>query len=297
MTLLVLAAGLGSRYGGNKQFDGVGPEQEYLLEYTMFDAIKSGIKHLVIVTRSEAIEEVSAYFGGRLPSSVKLECVSQSLADVPTGFSLPEDRKKPWGTAHAVWSARHVIKGKFTTVNADDLYGRQGILAAASCMSNHPADGEFGLVGYKLSETLSDFGTVSRGICSAKSGMLTSVVEHTKLRRVDEKSIVDEATQKNFDGKELTSMNLWVADASIFPAIETYFSEYFSDEKNVQSGELYLPLIVQHLIDFQQASVRLIDGKSDWHGMTYKEDKKHLTAVLLSLSNSQYYPTPLWTSS
>lgn len=296
MTLLILAAGLGSRYGGNKQFDGVGPKLEYLLEYTIYDAIKAGIKHIVIVTRKEAIEEVSQYFWKRLPSSVTLQCVPQSLDDVPVGFEVVSDRKKPWGTAHAVWSARNVITGKFATVNADDLYGRKGIEAAVKCMSENSGEGEFGLVGYQLSETLSEFGTVSRGICKGKDGFLTSVVEHTKLKWRGNQ-IIDEATDAAFSGEELTSMNLWIADNSIFPVIENYFTSYFAEAKNVATGELYLPVIVQHLIDRNQAIVKLVDGKSDWHGMTYKEDKEQLSKVINSLIDRNFYPSPLWINS
>lgn len=297
MTLLILAAGMGSRYGGDKQFDGVGPCQEYLLEFTTFDAIQAGIKHLVIVTKREAIDEVSQYFESRLPSSVMLECVAQSLDDVPSGFELPASRVKPWGTAHAVWSARNVIKGKFATVNADDLYGRKGIEAAVSCMRENPDGGKFGLIGYRLKDTLSAFGTVSRGVCKENNGFLRSVVEHTKLRAIDETQIIDDATDTTFMGDELTSMNLWVADDTIFASIERYFSEYFSEEKNIASGELYLPLIVQCLIDTNQASVKLTDSKSEWHGMTYKKDRKLLEDVLRSLTNNRTYPSPLWISS
>ena len=292
MTLLILAAGLGSRYGGNKQFDGVGTQEEYLLEYTMYDAIKAGIQRIVVVTRKEAMEEVTNYFEERLPHSVDLVCVAQSLEDVPSGYKVPGKRIKPWGTAHAVWSARDVIEGKFATVNADDLYGRKGVEAAANCMRENPQEGAFGLVGYRLSEVLSAFGTVSRGICRAKEGFLTSVVEHTKLRRSAQNQIVDEVTSTTFTGEELTSMNLWIADSSIFSAIESYFLTYFREPENVESGELYLPLIVQKLIDNKKAEVKLIDSNSNWHGMTYKADKEKLSEVLSSLTDKKLLSVP-----
>jgi len=293
MTLLILAAGLGSRYGGTKQFDGVGPKGEFLLEYTIFDAIRAGFSRIVLVTRTERVQEITDYFKERIPDTVNFQCIPQSMEDVPDGFRKSGDRVKPWGTAHAVWCAREVVQGKFVMVNADDLYGRNAIEMAFSLGGEHPEKNRFGLVGYELRETLSTFGTVSRGVCRTKNGLLAKVTEYTKLVKEDER-IVDKETGANFEGDVLVSMNLWVLDATIFPEIEKAFLSFFDNISRQQKGELYLPQMIQNLIDVNAVTVNVVAGNSEWHGMTHKEDKAQLVNELKMLAKQRIYPTPLW---
>ncbi|MEP1095553.1 MAG: sugar phosphate nucleotidyltransferase [Cyclobacteriaceae bacterium] len=293
MTLLILAAGLGSRYGGTKQFDGVGPEGEFLLEYTVYDAIRAGFKRVVLVTRNELVQEITIYFKERIPPSLNFECIPQSIEDVPEGFIKLVDRVKPWGTAHAIWCSRRVIQGKFVMVNADDLYGRKAIEAGFRLGGKYPKKGCFGLVGYELKETLSKFGTVSRGICRTRGNCLMKVTEYTQLAKEVGK-IVDKKSGESFNGNEVVSMNLWVLDASIFPEIEKDFLSFFEKISRQQSGELYLPQVIQSLIDANVVTVNVVPGDGEWHGMTHKEDKVQLANELSLLTKKGIYPTPLW---
>lgn len=293
MTLLILAAGLGSRYGGTKQFDGVGPQEEYLLEFTMYDAVAVGFRKIVLVTRTELMQEVSDYFATKLPESIEFQCISQKLEDVPRGFSSTTDRAKPWGTAHATWSSRNVIDGKFTIVNADDLYGRGALREAFDFGQEHGSKTEYGLIGYKLSDTLSSHGTVSRGVCRLEKELLKAVTEYTKLSVVDQQ-ILDQKTGEKFTGNEAVSMNLWVLDSSVYIAIERIFLSFFGSPSNQEKGELYIPLVVQELINSKSISVKVVDGRSEWYGITYKEDKAQLVNHLINLTQKGTYPTPLW---
>ena len=293
MTLLILAAGLGSRYGGTKQFDGVGPCKEYLLEFTMYDAIAVGFEKIVLVTRSELVQEVSDYFVSKLPESIEFLCVSQKLNDVPAGFTSTMDRVKPWGTAHATWSSRNVIDGEFTIVNADDLYGRGALKEAFDFGKSQSSKTKYGLVGYQLSDTLSSHGTVSRGVCRREGKQLKTVTEYTKLSMLDQQ-IQDLETGEKFTGTEPVSMNLWVLDSSIFEVIERIFLSFFAKTSNLEKGELYIPSVVQDLIDSNSISTKVVDGRSEWYGITYKEDKTQLANHLINLTQNGTYPTPLW---
>lgn len=293
MILLILAAGLGNRYGGTKQFDGVGPQNEFLLEYTIFDAITAGFRRVVLVTRMELVQEISKYFEERLPNTVHFQCIPQSMDDVPDGFRRDVNREKPWGTAHAVWCARKYVQGKFVMVNADDLYGSNAIGAAFNLGNEIPEQNRFGLVAYKLRDTLSAFGTVSRGVCHAKGSFLAKIREYTKLAK-DGERIVDNESGVSFEGDELVSMNLWVLDASIFLEIEKDFRLFFDDMARQASAELYVPNVIQRLIDGNAVLVQVVNGDSEWHGMTYKEDKAQLATELEILIGKGMYPAPLW---
>ena len=287
MTLLILAAGSGSRYGGNKQFDGVGPNGEYLMEYNIYDAIEAGFSKIVVVTRSEFVEDTSAYFKNHLPASVEFMCVTQSLDDIPSGFELNPDRLKPWGTAHAVWSARNEVDGRFLMVNADDFYGRSAFRVAHQ---DYPED-TFGLIAYTLNTTLSQNGSVSRGVCMEENEFLREVIEHTKISK-QEATIVDEPTGKIFSGGELVSMNMWMLDETIFPIIEKEFIEFLRSSVSLTS-EIYIPFVIQSMIE-KGKRVKVSNSESEWMGLTYPGDKQEVKEKIQEYTNKGTYPSPLW---
>ncbi len=293
MTLLILAAGKGSRYGGLKQFDSIGPKDEFLFEYNMYDAIQAGFDRIVLITRPESVDMIQSCFNARLPSHVTLECVAQSVTDLPEGFDPDASRDKPWGTAHAVWCARNVIGEKFITVNADDLYGSSAFMEAARCIKDHRKSNQFGMVGYQLKSTLSRFGSVSRGICAHKNGVLDFVQEYTKIG-CPKHQLVDEATETQFTGEELTSMNLWVLDPLFFGKVEEQFTTFLKDSVLRNNSELYLPGVIQQLIEQRQITVHLYESKDEWYGLTYQEDKEQLVEKLTKLTADRKYPSPVW---
>lgn len=288
MTLVILAAGSGSRYGGLKQFDGVGPNGEYLMDYNIFDAIEAGFSRLVVITKPELIEETTAYLKVRLPGTIEFECLGQSVEDLPHGIPFNGQRQKPWGTAHALWCVRDNLPGKFVTINADDLYGRGAFCEA---LIGNGSD-TFGAVAYPLKNTLSRYGTVSRGVCQHENEWLKEVIEYTKIS-YDGKIFSDQASKQSFTGTELVSMNMWILDPTIFPFIERHFTEFLKEHSNQKAGEILLPTIIQEMIEEGQ-DVKLINSKSEWMGLTYAEDKKEVEKKLRNYINQGLYPSPLW---
>lgn len=291
MTLLILAAGKGSRYGGLKQFDGVGPNDQYLLEFNCYDAIQAGATKIVLVVDPNYQDELLLYLRKRIPSSVSLACVGQSLTDLPQSIKKPADRTKPWGTAHAVWCARHEIDEPFVVVNADDLYGSKALNAAFTCGNSTDS---LALIGYRLADTLSPHGTVSRGICEVKDGLLQRVVEYSKILN-SEGQIMDKATDTAFSGQEPTSMNLWILNPFIFSSIEHELVAFLAEPTHLQNGELYIPTVVQSLIANENVKTFLHPTESEWYGMTYAQDKLKLQEALQDLCDDGSYPVSLWT--
>ncbi len=289
MTLVILAAGSGSRYGGLKQFDGVGPNGEYLMDYNIYDSIEAGFRKLVIITKSALVEEISVYLQAHLPTSIEFCCVAQSQDDLPTGIQVKSVRQKPWGTAHAVWCARDQIQGKFVTINADDLYGRNAFRAAFTFGETDT----FGAVAYSLKKTLSVHGSVSRGVCNHDEGRLQKIVEYKKITSIGA-TYFDEELKQSFTGNELVSMNMWILDPTVFPLIEDRFNKFLLEESNIGDGELLLPDIIQETID-QGKEVQLQPSGSEWVGLTYPEDREHVTNKILEYVKDGHYPSALWT--
>jgi UTP-glucose-1-phosphate uridylyltransferase len=293
ITLLILAAGKGSRYGGIKQFDTIGHSGEYLLEYSIYDAITAGFEKIVIVTSKESKEELSDYLSYRIPSSVSLTCISQDIEDTPTYSNLVEKRIKPWGTGHAVWSARNVIFGPFVTINADDYYGRQAFRIAFKIGNSIGTEDRYGLVVYPLKNTLSKYGTVSRGICKLDSSRLLNISEFTKLAEVDG-VISDEKTNRQFTGEEPVSMNLWILTPKMFSAIDDQFTDFIRETKDLEKDELYLPYIIQTCVDKNEVLVDALNTDSKWMGMTYASDRVEVVSTLNEYVGSGHYPSKLW---
>jgi len=248
MTLLIMAAGNGSRYGALKQFDKLGPKNEYLFEFSIYDAIQNGFDHVVIITKKQFVKEIKIYLQKRLSNQIKLNVLSQSVEDLPQGVTDSFHREKPWGTAHAVWAARNYINESFVVLNADDYYGKGAFKKASDFIKANTSMNKFGLVSYHLKDTLSIFGDVSRGICEVENDQLNKISELIKIESVNHE-IRDFATDTVLTGKEPVSMNFWICTPIIFDAIEKQFIEFLSNENNVKEGELYIPLVIQKMID------------------------------------------------
>ncbi len=294
MTLLLMAAGSGSRYGKLKQFDDLGPAKEFLLEFSIFDAIKAGFDHIVLITKAENKTYLEEHLAPRVPNNIKVDVVVQDINDLPEGVSInTSERAKPWGTAHAVWSARNVINDDFVIINADDFYGAEAFNSAAEFVKNKESNNTYALVGYHLKDTLSEHGSVSRGVCSVEGDHLVSIEEHTKIEAVDGE-IVDEDSGRTLDPDTIVSMNFWICNASIFEYIETYFKNFLQIPENLEKSEIYLPFVAQEMMANGLIDINVIATNSEWFGVTYYEDKNEAVNTLQRLTKDGKYPSPLW---
>lgn len=293
MTLLLMAAGSGSRYGKLKQFDELGPAEEFLMEFSIFDAISLGFTHIVVITKAANQVFLQEYLSKRLPQGIALDVLVQDITDVPESLTLNTKREKPWGTAHAVWTARNVIKSEFVIINADDYYGKQAFEGAANFVKNNASNNTYALVGYNLKDTLSEHGSVSRGVCSVDDDHLISIEEHTQIEAVDEE-IIDAESGRVLNPDTIVSMNFWICNPSIFKYIETYFSNFLSIPENLEKSEIYLPFVAQEMMANGLIDINVISANSEWFGVTYYEDKAEAVKTLQDLTNKNKYLTPLW---
>lgn len=289
-----MAAGKGSRYGKLKQFDGLGPNEEFLMEFSIYDALEVGFDHIVVITQKSNVEFLRDHLESRLPDHVQIDVLAQELSDLPQGISFDEVREKPWGTAHAVWTARAVIDQPFVVINADDYYGKKAYAKAASFIQGGQND-TYGLVAYTLSDTLSEFGSVSRGVCEQEGTNLTSVVERVKIERQGDQ-IVDMDSGIEFSGDELVSMNFWVCHPSIFDVIEEELRSFIEAGENLEKGEVYLPFVIQDMLQSGVAKVEVIPSESHWFGVTYADDKDTAVNYLSKMTAEGEYQNPLWDS-
>ena len=300
-TLLLLAAGMGSRYGGLKQLDGVGPNGETIMDYSIYDAIQSGFGKIVFVIRKDFEQEFRDKVLSKYEGHIPTELVFQSIDALPQGFTCPEGREKPWGTNHAVLMAKDVINEPFLAINCDDFYGRDAFNVMGRFLSGL-ADGNensYAMVGFRVGNTLSENGTVSRGVCTTNAeGHLTTVVERTKIARVDGKvSYKDENDEwVVIDDNTPVSMNMWGFTPDYFRYSENYFREFLSDEKNMTNlkSEYFIPLMVNKLITDGTASVSVLDTTSKWFGVTYPEDRPETVARIKKLVEEGVYPNKLF---
>ncbi len=291
MTLLLMAAGSGSRYGKLKQFDELGPKGEFLMEFAIYDAIKNDFKQIVVITKAENVSFLHEYLSEKLPKNIKLNVLAQELTDLPDGVSFTGERKKPWGTAHAVWTARKVITGPFVVINADDFYGQSAYKKAADFMKSNESD--FALIGYTLKDTLSEHGSVSRGVCKVDGNNLVSVEERLKLVQKGNK-VVDEDTGLEFTGDEQASMNFWVCRPSVFDKIESEFRVFLKDDNRIANSELYIPFLIQEMLQAKEIEVQCIPSGGEWFGVTYASDKEKAMESLKDKTNQGQYVSPLW---
>jgi NDP-sugar pyrophosphorylase family protein len=298
-TLVVLAAGMGNRFGGLKQLTGVGPNGETLLEYGVYDACRAGVKKVVFVIR----ESFAAEFHDKVISrfAYKLECVSvfQDLNDIPAPFVVPEDREKPWGTGHALLAARNEINGPFMVINGDDFYGAEAYKQLFTFLDQGEADEKgfrYGLVGYALKRTLSDHGTVSRGICEVDvEGYLESLTEHTKLAWNPSGTAVDsQEAEVDFPGEKLVSLNLFGLQAGLLPYLASEFNQFLQQNSQNPKSEFFLPEIVSRHVHANQATLQVIPTEETWFGMTYQEDRQAVEKAIQEKTTQGIYPPKLW---
>ena len=296
-TLLILAAGMGSRFGGLKQVEPVGPNGEAIIDYSIYDAIRAGFGKVVFIIRESFADAFKEKFDAKLKGKIEVEYVFQELHMLPEGFSLPEGREKPWGTAHAILVARDVIKEPFCALNADDFYGYKAYKAMADFLVLSTDPQEYSMVGYYLKETLSDFGSVSRGICDTNpENYLEKIVETIKIvKRGNEiLSIESDGSEKQLTGNEVTSMNNWGFKPSVFPILEKRFKGFLEREIGNLKSEMYIPSVVFDMIDDNEAKVKVLEADSPWFGVTYKEDKPFVIEKIKALIEKGDYPEKLW---
>lgn len=296
-TLLILAAGMGSRFGGLKQVEPVGPNGEAIIDYSIYDAIRAGFGKVVFIIRESFADAFKEKFDAKLKGKIEVDYVFQELDMLPEGFTLPEGREKPWGTAHAILCARNAINEPFCALNADDFYGFNAYKAMAKFLTKSTDSAEYSMVGYKLNETLSEFGSVSRGICQEDSNNnLVKIVETLKIVKRGNEIISIEAdgSETPLTGNEIASMNNWGFKPSVFVELEKRFTQFLKTEIDKPKSEMYIPSVVFDLIDDKVATVKVLEADSPWFGVTYKEDKPFVIEKLNKLIANGDYPEKLW---
>ena len=297
-TILVLAAGIGSRYGGLKQLDGVGPNGETIMDYSIYDAIRSGFGKVVFVIRKDFEDDFRKLILSKYENHIAVDTVFQSLDKLPEGFNVPEGRAKPWGTNHAVLMGKGVIDEPFAVINADDFYGRDSFDALGKELSLIAGkQNEYCMVGFRIGNTLSESGSVARGICETnKDGLLTSVVERTAVERIDGSiQFIDENGKKIvLDENTPVSMNMWGFTPDYFDYSEAYFKQFLLNNMGNLKSEFFIPLMVNELITKNTARVKVLDTTSKWFGVTYAQDRQGVVEKIQMLINAGEYPDKLF---
>ena len=293
MTLLILAAGMGSRYGGLKQLDPITDNGEFIIDFSVYDAAISGFDKIVFVVKEENLDIFRETIGKRFEGKVKVEYAFQRLDDLPCGFAAPAGRQKPWGTAQALLAARNIINEPFAVINADDFYGRsayESLSAHLSCAKKT----EYCMVGYILENTLTENGTVSRGICQVDSGYLTDVVERTKISRCGDNAVYSEGEESiKLPLDSTVSMNCWGFTPDIFEKVSNGFIKFLNEYGNELKTEYYLPFAVKEIMDAQECTVKVYSSADPWFGVTYQEDREAVVKSLAKLKANGTYPNKL----
>lgn len=297
-TLFVLAAGMGSRYGGLKQLDGLGPHGETIMDYSIYDAIHAGFGKIVFVIRKDFEQDFREKILSKYEGHIPVEVVFQSITDLPEGYTCPEDRTKPWGTNHAVLMGKNAIKEPFAVINADDFYGRNAFEVIAKELSR-PRDrkGDYCMVGFRVGNTMTENGSVARGVCSTKDGNLESVVERTAIIYDKEGRIVftdENGTEQTLDPATPVSMNLWGFTPDYFDYSEREFRRFLDRDINTPKSEFFIPLAIDTLIKSGEASVKVLDTDSKWFGVTYAADRPGVVEKFAQLHADGTYPEKLF---
>jgi UTP-glucose-1-phosphate uridylyltransferase len=294
-TLLILAAGMGSRYGGLKQIDPVGPNGEAIIDYSVFDALRAGFGKLVFVIRKDIEQPFRESIGQRFEKRADVRYVFQELTSLPAGFTVPAGRIKPWGTSHAILMAEGTIHEPFAAINADDFYGAESYRVLAGHLRS--GSDEYAMVGFILRNTLSEHGSVSRGVCQVNgAGRLVSVRELTKIEKASlGATYTDESGVKHpLTGEEIVSMNMWGFDARLFGVLKEKFVEFLRKHSNEQKSEYYIPSAVNDLIVQKAIKLKVLPSRDSWFGVTYREDKPMVEAGIRRLIAAGKYPARLW---
>lgn len=284
-TLVVMAAGMGSRFGGLKQIEPIGPAGQAIVDFSVYDAKAAGFNKVVFIIKHEIEKEFKEIVGRRIEKMIDVEYAYQELDMLPEGFTCPEDRQKPWGTAHAIYCARDKVNTPFAVINADDYYGK----SAYQKIYNHLKEqkGDFCMVGFRLQNTLTENGTVSRGVCEIEDGHLKSVTERTKI--LDCKYTLDDKNWVELPPDCIVSMNMWGFTPDVFAYIENDLKEFFAEKINQPKVEYYLPTVVSNVIERGQKDVTVLVAEERWYGVTYKEDKDGVVNALAEkIENGEY---------
>ena len=295
-TLFVLAAGMGSRFGGLKQVTPIGPSGETIIDYSIYDAIRSGFGKVVFVIRNSFADAFREKFDSLLDGRIAVDYVFQELEYIPEGFVIPEGREKPWGTGHAILMGKEAIKEPFAAINADDFYGFNALKVMADFLKHSENKTEYAMVGYRLNKTLSDFGSVSRGICEMdKNDYLMEITERTSIRKTDSGILMNvDGSDVPLAGDELVSMNIWGFKPSLFDFLEEEFIQFLKSKGKELKSEMYIPSVVFDLIQTKKASVKVLKADSPWFGVTYQEDHPLVVGKINALIKKGDYPRNLW---
>ncbi|MGN0659401.1 MAG: sugar phosphate nucleotidyltransferase [Emergencia sp.] len=300
--LIIMAAGMGSRYGGLKQIDPVSDQGEIILDFSLYDAMMAGFEKVIFIIKEENEADFRALIDGRAGKYMEVEYAFQKLSDIPEGYSVPEGRVKPWGTCHAVLSARHLIDGPFAVINADDYYGPGAFQSIYSWLEQARDDDRYRycMVGYQLENTLTENGHVARGVCRVDGdGMLETITERTKIMRREGGIAFTEDDGQTWEPLQegtTVSMNFWGFTKSFVTEMEARFPAFLDKAlaENPLKGEYFLPGVVDQLIREQKATVRVLKSADKWYGVTYKEDKESVVSALQSMKDKGMYPEKLW---
>ena len=291
ITLLVMAAGMGSRYGGLKQLDAVGPSDETIIDFSVYDAIRAGYNKVVFIIREDFEKQFKEKISNKYEDKIKVEIVYQDLHDLPNSFSCPKDRSKPWGTGHAILAARNVISEPFAAINGDDFYGRESFKIISDHYSS--VNSGFAMTAFQLDKTLSDYGSVSRGICEQNLNQLVTVVETHGIKKSSAGNIECDR-DISLLGNELVSMNMWGFMPSIFDHLEKMFNEFLDENISDLKSEFLIPSVVNDLIEKNIEKVQVLKTKSTWFGVTYIEDKPFVKNQIKELIQTGIYPEKLF---
>ncbi|MBQ3517931.1 MAG: nucleotidyltransferase [Clostridia bacterium] len=298
-TLVIMAAGMGSRYGGLKQMDPIGANGEVILDYSVYDAIEAGFDKVIFVIKHEIEEDFKALMQGKYENRIKVEYAFQNIDNIPDGYTVPEGRVKPWGTGHAVLSCDGMIDGPFAVINADDYYGKETFKLVCNALKNAENDNEFCMVGFKVENTLTENGHVARGVCQTdENGYLTDIVERTKIARKDGKIMFTEddgASWTELAEGSTVSMNCWGFSGMMMTELKNRFKAFFEkNADNLLKCEYFLPFVVDELLKEGKVTVKVMDTTEKWYGVTYKEDKAVVMAALRQKVIDGIYPDKLW---
>ena len=285
-----MAAGMGSRYGGLKQLDAIGPSGETIIDYSVYDAIKAGFNKVVFIIRKDFEQEFKSKITDKYEGQIQVEFAFQDLNDLPDEFTCPEGREKPWGTGHAILSARNVINQPFIAINGDDFYGRESFKVVADYYRK--GANSFSMVAFKLDKTLSSFGGVTRGLCTVNDEKLNTVIETADLEKTDYG--VSSNRNIELDGSEPVSMNVWGFTPILFKYLEEKFVEFLSENGTEMKSEYLIPSVVNELIQSGQETVHVLRSGATWFGVTYKEDKPFVEGEIEKLVNKGEYPGKLF---
>ncbi len=298
-TLLILAAGIGSRYGSLKQIDKLGPAGERIIDYSVFDAKRAGFGKIVFVIRKDIEKEFNEVFIEKLSRQIDVDYVFQELDNLPDGMKCPEGRSKPWGTCHAVLVAKPKINEPFVVINADDFYGFEAFHAGTDFLNGQPVGNSMNycMVGYKLKNTLSEYGFVSRGVCETDAdNCLVKITERTQIGKNNDRIYFKDQDDREttLSGETIISMNFWGFDPSFFGFAEKVFVEFLKNNINNLKSEFYIPIVIDEIIRKKAGTVKVLDCNAKWFGVTYQEDKPTVLSRLKEYAANGTYPSPLW---